>query len=123
MLIAEPDPAVRRRVVAAIGSGESIEIAGEAADGPEALRLHTELAPDVVLLSVELPNCDVSAVTRRIGAAGSWVIVLSSGDDPLVAECVRAGARGVLRKDRSGISTAAIVLRLLAMQVPREDKL
>jgi DNA-binding NarL/FixJ family response regulator len=119
VLLADDDPDVRRQLVAVLGAAPGIEVVGEARDGREAIRLYADLSPDVVIVDVVMPRCDGIEATRRIlaGAPGACVIVLSGADDaPLVALCIKAGARGVLRKDRGGLATTALMLRLLAIR-------
>ncbi len=122
MVVAEDEVEVRRALVAVLETWSGVEVVGVAADGLEAVRLHDTLSPDIVILDVAMPRCDGLQATRRILAAApeTCVIVLSSADDArLVGLCVQAGARGVLRKDRQSLTTAGLVLRLLAIRAPR----
>jgi DNA-binding response OmpR family regulator len=75
---------------------------GEAEDGASALRAVAELAPELVLLDVQLPDLDGFEVARRLSArngSGPAVVMTSSRElcdfGPLVAEC---GARGFVPK-------------------------
>jgi DNA-binding NarL/FixJ family response regulator len=80
----------------------SFEIAGEAADGREAVELARTTRPDVVLMDVRMPGMDGIEATRRIGQAGlpSRVLMLTTFDlDEYVYEALRAGASGFLLKD------------------------
>jgi DNA-binding NarL/FixJ family response regulator len=79
-----------------------LTIAGEAADGHEAVELARRLRPDVVLMDVRMPRMDGIEATRRIGQAGlpSRVLVLTTFDlDEHVYDALRAGASGFLLKD------------------------
>jgi len=79
-----------------------LEVVGEGANGEEALRLATELRPDVVLMDLQMPVLDGVAATRRLRASQSEcrVIVLTTfDDDEYVFEGLRAGAVGYLLKD------------------------
>ena len=78
------------------------EIAGEAADGREAVELARTTKPDVVLMDVRMPGMDGIEATRRIGQGGlpSRVLMLTTFDlDEYVYEALRAGASGFLLKD------------------------
>lgn len=80
---------------------EGIEIVGEADTGTRALELVTELAPDVVVMDLRMPDLDGIEATRRInrGASAPAVIVLTMfEDDDSVFAAMRAGARGYLLK-------------------------
>jgi DNA-binding NarL/FixJ family response regulator len=78
------------------------EIAGEAADGAQALELARRLEPDVALMDVRMPRMDGIEATRRIGLAGlrTRVLMLTTFDlDEHVYDALRAGASGFLLKD------------------------
>jgi DNA-binding NarL/FixJ family response regulator len=79
-----------------------MDIAGEAADGREAVELARATTPDVVLMDIRMPVMDGIEATRRIAQAGlpSKVLVLTTFDlDEYVYEALRAGASGFLLKD------------------------
>jgi DNA-binding NarL/FixJ family response regulator len=79
-----------------------LEIAGEAGNGEEALRLAAALQPDVILMDVQMPVLDGPAATRLLKnrQPGVKVIVLTTfDDDESVFEGLRAGAVGYLLKD------------------------
>lgn len=75
---------------------------GEAAHGAEAVRLASELRPDVVLMDIRMPGMDGLTATRLITAQEPCprVLVLTTFDlDAYVYEALRAGASGFLLKD------------------------
>jgi DNA-binding NarL/FixJ family response regulator len=78
-------------------------VAGEAADGAEAVALAASERPDVVLMDVRMPEMDGLEATRRIAASGAdapKVVILTTFDlDDYVYEALRAGASGFLLKD------------------------
>jgi DNA-binding NarL/FixJ family response regulator len=80
-----------------------IEVAGEAANGLEAVELARSLAPDVVLMDVRMPDLDGIEATRRVTASsvqGPRVLMLTTFDlDEYVYRAIRAGASGFLLKD------------------------
>jgi DNA-binding NarL/FixJ family response regulator len=83
---------------------EDLEIAGEAANGQEAVTMTEELKPDVVLMDLRMPVLDGVEATRRIRQehGQTAVIVLTTfDDDENVFEALRAGAAGYLLKDVS----------------------
>lgn len=80
-------------------------VAGEAANGEEALEQFRHARPDVVLMDVRMPGMDGVEATRRLHAMdpGAKVIILTTfDDDEYVFEGLRAGAVGYLLKALSG---------------------
>jgi DNA-binding NarL/FixJ family response regulator len=104
-------------------------VAGEAADGAEAVALAASERPDVVLMDVRMPVMDGLEATRRIAASGAGapkVVILTTFDlDDYVYEALRAGASGFLLKDApradlvAAIRVAAAGDALLAPSVTR----
>jgi DNA-binding NarL/FixJ family response regulator len=82
-------------------SEPDLEVAGESADGLDAVETARRLAPDVVLMDIRMPRMDGVEATRRIVAAGSAkVLILTTFDlDEYVFDALRAGASGFLLKD------------------------
>jgi DNA-binding NarL/FixJ family response regulator len=102
VLLADDQELVRSGFRLILDLAEGIEVAGEAADGREAVSLAKELQPDVVLMDVRMPELDGIEATRRLRQAGveSRVLVLTTFDlDEYVYAAVRAGASGFLLKD------------------------
>jgi DNA-binding NarL/FixJ family response regulator len=102
VLIVDDHPVVRQGLRVLLEVHDGIEVAGEAADGEQALALAAALDPDVILLDLKLPGLDGVAVLTELRArgVGARVLVLTSSNDPAqVSRAVRAGASGFLYKD------------------------
>lgn len=97
----------------------SLSVVGEAGDGPGAVKKVQELAPDIVLMDISLPNLNGIEATRRILALRPQVkvIVLSMHSDPrFVREALKAGASGYLLKDSAFEELLAAVAAVAAGQ-------
>ena len=112
VLIVDDHPSFRANARALL-EAEGFEVVGEAEDGASALRAAAELAPELVLLDVQLPDLDGFEVAARLtnGGGGPSVVLVSSRDGsdfgPLVA---RSGARGFIPKaELSGAALAALL--------------
>ena len=102
VLVADDQAVVRQGVVMLLSTAADLEVAGEASDGREALRLALELRPDVALVDLRMPGLDGAQVTAGIVAAalGTRVLILTTyADDDAVMPALRAGAAGYLTKD------------------------
>ncbi|MFD8809320.1 response regulator [Streptomyces sp. NPDC059597] len=104
VLLADDQSLVRAGFGALLGAQPDIEIAGEAADGAEALRQVRALRPDVVLMDIRMPVLDGLAAARHITEDPALpdvkVIMLTTFElDEYVFEAIRSGASGFLVKD------------------------
>ena len=103
---------VRQGVVLLLSTSGDIEVAGEAADGRQALELALDLQPDVALVDLRMPGLNGAQVTERIATAGTGtrVLILTTyADDDAVLPALRAGAVGYLTKDVTGEALLAAV--------------
>ena len=105
---------------------QGVQVIGEAANGRDALRLVSELAPDVVIMDLNMPGISGVDTTRQLAAVAplARVVVLTiSADDDDVMNAVVAGACGYLLKDSSiqdlvaGIIAAAAGESLISPQI------
>jgi DNA-binding NarL/FixJ family response regulator len=104
LLIVDDQPVIRRGLALILGAAPDIEVVGQAADGGEAIEAAARLAPDVVVMDLQMPRVSGVVATREITArhpAMRVVVLTTYDDDELVFEAVRAGAHAYLLKDAS----------------------
>jgi DNA-binding NarL/FixJ family response regulator len=101
-VLAVDDVAAFRKAAAdMIAHTAGFEVAGESTDGESAVRLASELDPDLILLDVRMDGIDGIETTRRLTAASPTrlVVLISSGDLQRLSEPAgRAGAAAIMRK-------------------------
>ncbi len=101
VVVVDDHPVVRRGLVSMIDDEPDLHVVGQAGAGAEAVRLCTDLRPNVTLMDLRMP--DMSGTDAIIGlrkqVADARVIVLTTYDgDEDVFRAVQAGARGYLLK-------------------------
>jgi DNA-binding NarL/FixJ family response regulator len=104
VVLADDQALVRAGFRSLLDAQVDIEVVGEAGTGDEAIRLASELSPDLVLMDIRMPGVDGLAATRAIAGddrlQGVRIVVLTTfGLDEYVFEAIRAGASGFLVKD------------------------
>jgi DNA-binding NarL/FixJ family response regulator len=105
---------------------QGVQIVGEAGNGADAIRCVRELAPDVVVMDLNMPGMSGVEATRQITSIAplARVVVLTISDqDGDVMDAILAGACGYLLKDSSihdlirGINSAAIGESLISPHI------
>jgi DNA-binding NarL/FixJ family response regulator len=92
----------RTGIASLLGAEPDIEIAAQASGGRAAVRLASELQPDVVLMDLRMPDLGGAEATREILARepNTRVVVFTVlSEDEHVAEAMEAGACGFLAKE------------------------
>jgi len=101
VLIVDDHTVVRHGIRALLEAEEGFTVVGESGSGGEAVLLASDLAPDVVLMDLVMPEMDGVTATRLVKARSprSQVIVLTSyHDDEHIFPAIRAGALSYLLK-------------------------
>lgn len=110
VVIADDDAVITSSLEIVLGAQPDIEVVGLAADGAEAARLASELAPDVVLLDIQMPGTDGLAAAEKILAAPRpprVVFLTTFSDDEYIVRALALGASGYLiKQDVGGVAPA-----------------
>ena len=102
ILIADDHPVVRKGLWSCLSAKTNFKIVGEASDGAVAIQKVKELAPDVVLMDIDMPQKDGLEVTHvlRKQSPNVKVLILSmQSNRDTVLRIIKAGARGYVLKD------------------------
>jgi len=101
ILIADDHPVYRDGIRKLLDEQEELEVAGQASDGEEAVKLAIELKPDLVIMDIMMPNVNGIEAAKRIKAElpGTAILLVSGYSyDSYVLAALRAGAAGFLSK-------------------------
>ncbi len=94
LLIVEDDPMMQLGLEQTLGSVEGYEILGIADDGPSAIKMASELQPELIVMDIGLPRLDGIATTQHIKAAQPDVHVVMLTSHTTENEVVAALASG-----------------------------
>jgi DNA-binding NarL/FixJ family response regulator len=123
--IADDHAVVRTGLAQLVDTFDGVELVGAATNGEEAVRVARELAPDVVLMDLEMPVLDGIEATRRIKDAcpQTAVVVLTSfSDRERILGALEAGAVGYLLKDAEPDELARAIRAAARGEAPLDPK-
>jgi DNA-binding NarL/FixJ family response regulator len=101
VLIAVEPPLLRAGLRLVLALQEDLQVVGEAADGPQMLRLVEALYPDILLLDLQLPEVGGLAILPQLQARSprTSVLLLSAMlNDAVIAEALQQGSKGYVPK-------------------------
>lgn len=105
ILIADDHPLLCEALHRALDSEKDVEVIAEASDGEEAVKLASELKPDVVVMDIVMPKLSGIEATKKIKeiTPGVAILILTAyDDDEYVLGLLDAGAAGYLLKSARG---------------------
>lgn len=101
VLVVDDHDLVRIGISRMLADVEGMRVVGQAASGEEALKLVRELAPDVVLMDVQMPGIGGLEATRKIRRLDDSIRVVAvtvCDEEPFPSRLLKAGAAGYLTK-------------------------
>ena len=120
VLLADDHKILRQGLRTLLEQEEDIHIVGEADNGRSAVKLAGELAPDVVIMDVAMPDLNGIDATRRVIEAEPKTRVLAlsmHSDGRYVKGMLQAGARGYILKDCAAEELTRAIRAVMAGQV------
>ncbi len=120
VLLADDHKILRQGLRTLLEQEKDIQIVGEADTGRSSVELAGELAPDVVIMDVAMPDLNGIDATRRIADVKPRTRVLAlsmHSDGRYVREMLQAGARGYILKDCAAEELTHAIRTVMAGQV------
>lgn len=112
------DAAFMRNMLKGILSELGYEIAGEAADGAEAVRLYKQIKPDLVIMDITMPEKDGLAALKEIrmhDPAAKVIVCSAMGQKGIVVDAIQAGAKDFIVKPFNRDRIQEAIIRQLAV--------
>src|SRR5689334_18727991 len=106
VLIADDHGVVRKGLRLQLEQHQDFEVIGEASDGREAITIADELAPDIIIMDIAMPNLNgIQAATQIVKKHPQvGVIILSMhSDETYLTRALAAGAKGYLLKENADV--------------------
>lgn len=111
ILIVDDEPLARRGVSLRLASEPGVEIAGECSDGTEALRLISDLAPDLIFLDIQMPQLSGIDVLRGLPPGSTPVVIFLTAYDEYALAAFEVQALDYLLKPIDDIRFRAALQR------------
>ena len=105
IMLADDHPLLRQALRDVLEKQPDFEVIAEASDGEEAVKLATEMLPDVVIMDISMPTLNGLEATKQIKASNPSIAVLVltvHSDSEHILSILRAGAGGYLTKSVYG---------------------
>ena len=125
VLLADDHGVIRDGLGRLIAGLEDVELVGVAADGAEAVERASALAPDVIVMDLDMPRMDGIEATRRVLAdrpSTAVLVLMSFSDRPRILGAIEAGARGYLLKDATSEEVAAGIRAAARGEAPLDPR-
>lgn len=110
--LVDDDPFVRASLSTILSAQADIEVVGEGRNGIEAQELYAQQRPDILLMDIQMPECDGIEAAKGILSKhpeARIVFLTTFSDDEYIVAALRIGARGYLIKQE--VASIAPALR------------
>jgi DNA-binding NarL/FixJ family response regulator len=103
IVIADDHPIFRDGLRRLLEAESDMKVVGEACDGREAVKLATEIKPDILLLDLAMPHHTGLDALRDLNSSGAGavriILLTAAVEKKQMVEALQLGARGVVLKD------------------------
>ncbi len=116
IIIVDDHEAVRKGLIAYLGTLPDFEVLGDAASGKDALTLVSELVPEIVLLDLFMPDMDGVEIARRVKQISphTQIVVLTANpEDVKILFALKAGATSYVFKDVKMETLAEVIYQTI----------
>ncbi|MGF7185044.1 DNA-binding NarL/FixJ family response regulator [Desulfitispora alkaliphila] len=121
ILLVDDHVLVRKGIISLMATEEQFEIVGEASNGIEALELAKEVMPDIILMDINMPQCNGIEATKLIKKQLPYVKIVMltvCEDDQHLFEAVKSGASGYLLKNLEPDNLVSSLLEVVKGEAP-----
>ncbi len=125
ILIVDDIPETRDHLTKLLGFESDMEVVGTAESGPEAIELARKLAPDVVLMDINMPGMDGIATSEQLSASlpSAAVIMMSvQGEADYLRRSMLAGAREFLVKPFSADELTTSIRKVREREIEKQSR-
>ena len=125
VLVVDDDDRFAMAVMALLDADPRLEVVGRAENGNQAIRLVTELKPDVVTMDLEMPVTDGLEATRAIMSSPFKVpiiIVSGSRSSDMLSAAVAAGAVGYVPKESAATKLVDAILAVVDLKAASAEQ-
>jgi len=112
-LVVDDEPLARNDLLNMLSAYAQIDIVGQCGSGREALMAIRKLAPELVFLDVQMPECDGFEVLERLGGRLPPVVVFVTAYDTYALRAFDAGALDYLLKPFDGARFQRMLSRVI----------
>jgi pilus assembly protein CpaE len=126
VLIVDDIPETRDHLSKLLGFEPDIEVVGAAASGREAIEMASQLAPDVVLMDINMPDMDGIAATERLSAevpSAAVVMMSVQGEADYLRRSMLAGAREFLVKPFSSDELTSSIRQVYTRERDKQSRI
>jgi pilus assembly protein CpaE len=126
VLIVDDIPETRDHLSKLLGFEPDIAVVGAAASGREAIEMASQLAPDVVLMDINMPDMDGIAATERLSAevpSAAVVMMSVQGEADYLRRSMLAGAREFLVKPFSSDELTSSIRQVYTRERDKQSRI